>query len=182
MKQLRFVTSVFSTVVVVLSFMSCGMKLKIPIERGKIAGPFSIQFLKSGKAIKTNEFFSLDELGVKANGGKINKKIMLSTDIKSAMKLFRKQKIRNYDIVINNPAYSKPYYGKIAFFNTNKKNELEAVSRYYELDISSSYFSSATRGRVAIVYEYANVHAGLIKVGEGLRVPTWIILLSDEPV
>jgi hypothetical protein len=170
----------FSKLILVCTFFisSCGTVLKVPIERGKIDGDFTIQFTDKNITLRPNEFFKLSELGLIANGGEIKRKTVNSTDIKSALKLFKKQRIRNYPITIVNPHYKKPYYGKIAFFNTNKVNEAEAVSRYYEIDIDGSYFDNATRGRMAIVYEYSNVRASLVK---DVKVPTWIILLSDEP-
>ncbi|MEI9954967.1 MAG: hypothetical protein WDM90_01310 [Ferruginibacter sp.] len=152
----------------------------MPIAKGKIDGDFTIQFTKTNKTINPTEFFTLDGLGISPNSGQISNKTVRSTDINSALKLFKKQKIKNYPITITKPGYSKPYYGKIAFFNTNKKSEADAVARYYEIDIAKSYFDNATRGRMAIVYEYSKLQVGLYKAAAS-KIPTWIILMSDEP-
>jgi hypothetical protein len=157
---------------------SCGSSLKVPIERGKVTGDFTLQFVKKNVVLKQDQFFNLDEFGLLANGGQISKKYISATDINSAIKLFKKGKIKNYDIRITNPDYKKPYYAKIAFFNTNKNNAMDAVARYYEINIEDSYFESATRGRMALVYEYSDNKIGLVK---STKIPTWMIIMSDEP-
>lgn len=160
-------------------FSSCG-SLNVPIEKNKTENNTSITFTDKNLTVSAGEFFSLSEKGLISN----TKKIMIAStaDISKVItymqKQFKKGRYISYNIKITNPRYPKPYYGKIAFFNTNKKNQLEAVSRYREIDISDSYFQSATRGRVALMYEYFK---GKL-VQASVQVPTWIILMSDEPL
>lgn len=160
---------------------SCGYSLRVPIDKNKLVTNAVIEFKKPAFTVKGDDTFLLSEKGLESNKIPLNKDLARVTEIKYALKAFKKQKYINYDITITSPKYGKPYYGKIAFFNTNKNNEMEAVSRYREISIDDSYFSSATRGRVAIMYEYATINAGLVKMTSGIKVPTWIILMSDEP-
>ncbi|QDW23837.1 hypothetical protein [Pedobacter sp. KBS0701] len=176
MKKLIF--SMCTAVMGLTIISSCGTSLKIPINRGKIDGDFTIQFTEKNAVVKPNQFFTLAELNIEPNKGQISKTTINSTNIKTALKIFKKQKIKNYAITITKPGYAKPYYGKIAFFNTNKINEADAVARYYEIDIANSYFASATRGRMAIIYEYSDLRIGIATTS---KIPTWIVLISDEP-
>ena len=162
-----------------LLFNSCG-SLNVPIEKNKTENNTSFTFSEQNFTVNAGDFFSLSEKGLRAN----TKKIMIasSADMSKVIiymqKQFKKGNFIFYNITIKNPRYAKPYYGKIAFFNTNKKNQLEAVSRYREIEISDSYFQSATRGRVALMYEYFKSRL----VQTTVQVPTWVILMSDEPL
>ena len=68
----------------------------------------------------------------------------------------------------------KKIYGKIAFFNAHEDYCITANNKYYELSISDEYFANSTRGRTSISYEFNG--------GDNAKVPTWIILMSDEPL
>lgn len=129
-----------------------------------------------------NKYFTLSELGLEANSPAWNGKLTKITTIDYALKSFKKNKYVNYDVLIKNPNYPKPYYGKIAFVNTNKSNENAAVSRFREISIDQSYFADATRGRTAILYEYFQAN-GFSVSGTAFRakIPTWILIMSDEP-
>ena len=117
MEKLKFICISF---ILITCFSNCGTNLKIPIDKGKINGNFTITLPGRNVTIKNNEFFRLSDLGLSANSGQVKKKTILATDIKSALKLFKKQKIKNYDIRISKDGFDRPYYGKIAFFNTTK--------------------------------------------------------------
>ena len=58
---------------------------------------------------------------------------------------------------------------------------MDAVSRYYNIGISEYYFTNATEGRIATVYEYAKKTQAAGFGFQQMNVPTWLILLSDEP-
>lgn len=178
MKQLKLAMKV--CLICLLS--SCAAQKMVAIQRAKLIGNFNIEFVNKNITIKPDEFFKPQELGLVEN---------MPTNIgtlENALNLCIKKRIKNYDIIIKNPAYPKPYYGKIAFFKTPTKNKLAAVSRYYELSIGDSYFENATRGRMGIVYEYFDVAGktpGLFSLGlptAAIKVPTWFIILSDEPL
>ncbi len=59
-------------------------------------------------------------------------KLAKITEINAVAKMFKTNKVKNYPITITKPGYSKPYYGKIAFFKGSSNNEADAVTRYYE--------------------------------------------------
>lgn len=168
----------FATLFILLT-TSCGYTLKVPIDKNKLVSNVTIKFNQKDLTLKQNDVFLLSEKGFESNKLKQSNELCKITEINHAIKQFKKNKYTNYDITINNSNYPKPYYGKIAFFNTNKNHEISAVARYRELSIDDSYFASATRGRVAIMYEYSENNISLIK--GAAKVPTWIILMSDEP-
>ncbi|HVT86756.1 MAG TPA: hypothetical protein VHD35_16240 [Chitinophagaceae bacterium] len=169
-------------VVITALVNSCGVSLKVPIDKNKLSGNFTMEIPSKNIVIKNNEYFNLSALGLEANSPTWNGKLARITTINYAMKAFKKNKYTNYDVIIKNPDYPKPYYGKIAFFNTNKKNESAAVSRYREISIEPVYFSDATRGRTAILYEYFEA-TGMSATGTVFKakIPTWILIMSDEP-
>ncbi len=177
MRQQLFPTLL--TLVIALTVNSCGFTLKVPIDKNKLTSNVTIKFNQKDLTIKQNDVFLLSEKGFESNKIKQDNSLYKITEINYAIKQFKKNKYVNYDITITNPKYAKPYYGKIAFFNTNKNHEVSAVARYRELSIDDSYFASATRGRVAIMYEYSENNVSLIR--GAAKVPTWIILMSDEP-
>jgi hypothetical protein len=162
---------------VIFSFVACTPRLKMQIDRNKVASDVTIKVLDKNLTLKPNEFFTLSETGLEANGGPIDAQLLELTKIDVALKAFKKKKYVSYDVLINNAKYSKPYYGKIAFFNASKSNATSAVTRYREITIDNNYFESATRGRVAIMYEYA-----LYNGFSAWKTPTWVLLMSDEPL
>lgn len=170
MKTLRllFILSIFTLLT------SCA--LKVPIDKNKLASDVTIEFTSNKLAVKQGEYFLLSENGFKANTKPfyINK----GDAIQTTLKKFKKGELENYDVIIKNSKYSKPYYGKIAFFNAHKMYDMSAVSRFREISIDSQYFQNATSGRIAILYEYAQVANGY---GQKFNIPTWILLMSDEP-
>ena len=166
-----------STAIASFFLSSCfGYALKIPINKNKLGSSFTMEFPAKSLTVKADEYFNLSDHGLEANSPGLNKKLLRLTTIDYAYKAFKKNKLKNYDVIIKNPRYAKPYYGKIAFINTSSKKESAAVSRFRDISIESSYFESATKGRTAIVYEYYEV-GGKTSV----KIPTWILLMSDEP-
>lgn len=165
-----------------LFLFSCAGMIKVPINKNKIASDVKILFTAKNVEFKQNDAFNLSDLGLEANsqigGGNWLKHF---TDVNYSLKAFKKKQFINYDITIKSPKYPKPYYGKIAFFNTTEKNSVSAVARYREIAIADEYFASATRGRTAIMYEYAEQNFGGFVGSMVLKMPTWIILMSDEP-
>lgn len=166
---------------IILFFGSCftSMKGKVGIDRNKLVSNVEIRFVNKDITLKQDEIFYLSKLGLEANEIKLNQGSLKTTEINYILKAFKNNKYINYDIMIQSPKYKKPYYGKIAFFNTSKNKEMDAVSRYRELSIDDTYFFSATRGRVAIMYEYSSNKLGLLN--PDVKLPTWIIVMSDEP-
>lgn len=171
--------------VLALIFLLCGVNsfsqsAKVEIERNKLVSDIIIKIESTGKEIVKDKMFTLQEMGLEANsaGGFSAAKVSQMTEVSAAMKMFKKDKVINYDIVIKNNRFAKPFYGKIAFFNVFKKSEMDAVARYREISIDDTYFTSATRGRVAITYEYATLTGAF---GRTAKWPTWIIMISDEP-
>lgn len=164
-----------------LFFVAC-VGLKVPINKNKVVSNVEIEFVSKNLKLKQNDVFNLSDNAIIANsslGGGNGGNWMKSLDVNYMLKACKKGNFINYDILIKSPNYSKPYYGKIAFFNVNGNESEAAVARYREISIDESYFSAATRGRTALMYEYAEHNFGL---GHGdLRVPTWFILMSDEP-
>jgi hypothetical protein len=172
-----------TTISIIAAFLMCSCGgMHVSIDKNKIEGNTTIVFNDKNITIKPNQFFKLSESGLDANAKKITigHTAVTSKVINYFLKRCKNGNITSYDITISNPNYGKPYYGKIMFFNTNKKNQLEAVSRYREISIGSEYFESATRGRIAILYEYFT--RNLAMTGQSGQVPTWVIIMSDEPV
>lgn len=166
-----------------LFFFSCSGMINVPINKNKIASDVKITFTNKNIEFKQNDVFNLSDLALEANskigGGNWLKHF---TDVNYTLKAFKKNEFINYDITIKSSKYAKPYYGKIAFFNTTERNSVSAVAKYREITIADEYFSSATRGRTAIMYEYAEQDFGGGFAGKMvLKMPTWIILMSDEP-
>lgn len=167
-----------------LFFVSC-VGLKVPINKNKVVSNVEIEFVSKNLKLKQNDVFNLSDNQLIANsslsggnGGNWMKKL----DVNYMLKACKSGSFINYDILIKSPKYSKPYYGKIAFFNVNGKESETAVARYREITIDDTYFASATRGRTALMYEYAEHDFGGGFMGSlDLRVPTWFILMSDEP-
>lgn len=175
--------TIYSLFLCLLFLVSCSGLIKVPINKNKIASDVKITFTDKKLEFKQNDIFNLSDLGLDANtqigGGNWLKHF---TDVNYSLKAFKKNQFINYDIVIKSPKYPKPYYGKIAFFNTTEKNSVSAVARYREIAIADEYFANATRGRTAIMYEYAEQDFGGGFAGKMvLKMPTWIILMSDEP-
>lgn len=172
-----------TTISIIATFLICSCGgMHVAIDKNKIEGNTTIKFNNKNLIITPNQFFTLSESGLEANSKKvtIGNTAVMSKVITYFLKRCKNGNLTAYDIAINNSGYAKPYYGKIMFFNTNKKNQLEAVSRYREISIGSEYFESATRGRIAIVYEYFTRNLPLN--GQSGQVPTWVILMSDEPL
>jgi hypothetical protein len=175
MKTLNlFITLYLSTILI-----SCGLTFKLPIDKNKLVSNTVIKFTDKNFSISKDEIFLLSEKGLESNKIKQSMDLYNITNINWTLKKFKQNKYINYNITITNPKYPKPYFGKIAFFNTNGQNEMAAVSRYREISIDDNYFESSTRGRVAMMYEYTENNVSLIK--GAAKVPTWIILMSDEP-
>ena len=170
----KSVTILFLFTIVIIS--SCGYALKVPIDKNKLGNNFTMEFKARNFTVKADETFNLSDHGLEANSPGLNKKLLRLTTIDYCYKAFKKNKLTNYDVIIRNPKYAKPYYGKIAFINTSTKKENAAVSRFRDINIESTYFESATKGRTAIVYEYYEVGGK-----QSVRIPTWILLMSDEP-
>lgn len=149
------------------------------IPSNKLVSDITIKLTANNSVLPKDVIFSLEEYGMQANAIKASMtfRIMSMTSISGAMKEFNSGKIIAYDILITNPRFSKPYYGKIAFFNVLKRSENDAVARYREISIDDSYFTSATKGRVAITYEYAVISNSTSSV----EIPTWVVMLSDVP-
>jgi len=162
-----------------LSSCFSSMKIKVDIDKNKLVSNVIIKFVEKEITLKQDDIFYLSKLGLASNQIKLNTGILKITEISYILKAFKDKKYINYDVTIKSPKYQKPYYGKIAFFNTSKNKEMDAVARYRELSIEDSYFASATRGRVAIMYEYSSTAIGLLN--PDVKVPTWIIVMSDEP-
>lgn len=163
-----------------LFFVSC-VGIKVPINKNKVVSNVEIKFVSKNLKLKQNDVFNLSDYEIKANsslGGGNGGNWLKKLDVNYILKACKTDKFINYDILIKSPKYSKPYYGKIAFFNVNNKESAAAVARYREIAIDDSYFTAATRGRTALMYEYAEHGFGML--GD-LRVPTWFILMSDEP-
>lgn len=177
MKTINALTLVF---VLIYSVNGYAQSAKVEIEKNKLISNIIIKIETSGKEIIKDKMFTLQEMGLEANkpGGISPSKVVQLTEINNAMKMFKKDKVLNYDIIIINNNYTRPFYGKIAFFNVFKKSEMDAVARYREISIDDNYFASATRGRIAITYEYSTLKGGF---GQTAKWPTWIIMLSDEP-
>jgi hypothetical protein len=167
--------SIVSLALSAILFASCSPSLVVPIDKNKLITDCVIEFKDQNLTVKQNDVFLLSALGLKANS-KVDANV---TAIENAAISFKKGKVINYPITIKNSNYTKPYYGRIAFFNTSKNNEMAAVSRYREISVSNSYFDAATRGRIAIMYEYIDLNNGL---GGNQKIPTWIIIMSDEPI
>lgn len=172
---------IMSLVMLLLSLTSYGQSAKVAIERNKLVSNIIIKIENTGKEIVKDKMFTLEEMGLEANspGGFSAAKVAQMTEVNTAMKMFKKDKVVNYDIVIKNDKYPKPFYGKIAFFNVFRRSEMDAVARYREISVDDTYFANATRGRVAITYEYATLTGAF---GRTAKWPTWIIMLSDEPL
>ena len=136
-----------------------------------------MEFTGKNFTVKNDEYFNLSDHGLESNSPGLNKKLLKITTIDYAYKAFKKNKLTNYNVILRNKSFTKPYYGKIAFINTSEKKESAAVSRFRDISIEASYFQSATKGRTAIVYEYYEVGSNKNSV----RIPTWILLMSDEP-
>ncbi len=175
MKTFKSITIVSLSILLI----SCGATFNVPIDKNKLVSNTTIKFTNKNFSISKDEIFLLSEKSLESNKVKQSMDLYNITDINWALKAFKKNKYISYDITISNPKYPKPYYGKIAFFNTNGVNEMSAVSRYREISIDDNYFVSSTRGRVAMMYEYTETNVSLIK--GAAKVPTWIILMSDEP-
>jgi hypothetical protein len=148
------------------------------IDRGKINGPFTIEFVNEKIKINPDEFFKLSELKLVEN--EYDNKYIRLTQIKWALEAFNKGKIKAYDILIKNTNIAKPFYAKIAFFNATENTVTSAVARYYEISIDQKYFENATRGRIATVFEYSEKKAALATYSK-FKI-TWIIYMSDEPL
>lgn len=179
------ITTRFGLFLCFLFLFSCSGVINVPIEKNKVASDVKINFTTKNLEFKQNDLFNLSNNGLEANssvsGGNGGNWLKHFTDVSYTVKAFKKKQFINYDVLITSPKYPKPYYGKIAFFNTTKKNSVSAVARYREISIADEYFSNATRGRTAIMYEYANFDFGGIGKANELKMPTWILLMSDEP-
>jgi hypothetical protein len=160
---------------------SCGTSLKVPIDKNKLNSDVTIEFVNKKITIKSGETFSLSEQDFKANSLPIDQWINKFMDINYTLKKFKKGKFKNYDILITNPDYKKKYYGKIAFFNTNKVSEMAVVAKFRSITIDDDYFDRATEGRTAMMYEYSEANYNALVPRSQGRVPTWILLMSDEP-
>lgn len=177
MKKVKLVNISF----VLLAFVtvSCTV-LKTPIDRNKIVSNVEIQFVSKKLTFNQNDVFNLSDTGLLSNKlttGNQGIYWLQSLDINLILKGCKKGYYTTYDILIKSPKYSKPYYGKIAFFDASNQATESAVARYREISIDEQYFASATRGRTAFMYEYAEQ-----KYLNGTkRIPTWFILMSDEP-
>lgn len=164
----------FFTLLICTFLMSCA--LKVPIDKNKVASDITIEFVSNKLIVKQGSNFLLSENGFKANTKVhyVNK----GDAIQATLKKFKKEELINYDVIIRNPKLSKPYYGKIAFFNAHRIYDMNAVSRFREITIDAQYFQSATSGRIAIIYEYTQLSNGY---GQKFNIPTWVLLMSDEP-
>lgn len=168
----------------ILSVVSC-VGLRQPINKNKLVSDVEIKFVATNLQVKQNDVFNLSDAKLEANssltggnGGNWLKKL----DVNYILKACKANKFINYDILIKSPKYEKAYYGKIAFFNVNNKESEAAVARYREITIDDRYLAAATRGRTALMYEYASHDFGGGFMGKmDLRVPTWFIVMSDEP-
>ena len=183
---------------VLFSLAGCGTaKLPTSIDKGKIQDDFTITITDNNTILKPDEFFSLSPLNLKASthAWKWGKDETLNV-----YKELGQNGYPFYNVTIQKPGYPK-YYGRVAFLNTTESNT-EAVSRYYEIKIPSTYFERAKGGRIACVYEFSTKGYGetagskiaksVLAVptlgmsalgGKGARFnPTWIIWLSDTPL
>ena len=178
MKTLKLFSSTLFTAL--LLFTSC-VGLKVPVNKNKLVSNVEIEFVSKNLKLKQNDIFNLSDNQLLANsslGGGNGGNWLKKMDVNYILKACKSGTFKNYDILIKSPKYSKPYYGKIAFFNVNGKESETAVARYREIAIDDTYFASATRGRTALMYEYSEHDFG---IHGDLRVPTWFILMSDEP-
>lgn len=177
MKKVKIAS--ISFVLLALITVSCTV-LKTPIDKNKIVSNVTIQFVSKKLTFNQNDVFNLSDTGLTSNKlttGNQGIYWLQSLDINLILKGCKKGYYTTYDILIKSPEYSKPYYGKIAFFDVSDQGTETAVARYREISVDEEYFESATRGRTAIMYEYAEQ-----KYLNGTkRIPTWFILMSDEP-
>ncbi len=171
--------AILGLMLIALVSLSCNA-LKTPIDKNKVVSNVEIKFVSKNLTLNQNDIFNLSETGLLSNNltfGNNGINWLQSLDINLILKGCKKGYYTNYDILIKSPKYSKPYYGKIAFFNVSNQGTESAVARYREISIDEQYFASATRGRTAIMYEYSEQ-----KYLNGTkRIPTWFILMSDEP-
>lgn len=177
MKTLKLVS--LSLLTTSLLFTAC-IGLKIPIDKNKLVSNVEIEFVSKNLKLKQNDVFNLSETGLKSTiltFGSNSLYTLQKLDIGAIIKGCKNGNYTNYDILIKSPNYSKPYYGKIAFFNVSGQGSETAVSRYREISVDEKYFASATRGRTAIMYEYAEQKY----LNGTMKNPTWFILMSDEP-
>jgi hypothetical protein len=172
---------VFTLLSITFLFGACfsNMKIKVDIDKNKLASNVVVKFVDKDITLKQDDVFYLSQVGLESNKIKLNHGSLKITEINYILKAFKNNNYVNYDITIKSPNYAKPYHGKIAFFNTSKNKEMDAVARYREITIDNTYFTSATRGRVAIMYEYSSTNLGLMN--QNVKLPTWIIVMSDEP-
>lgn len=177
MKKVKLAS--ISLVLLALATVSCTV-LKTPINKNKVVSNVEIEFVSKNLKLKQNDVFNLSDTGLVSNKlttGNQGIYWLQSLDINLILKGCKKGYYTTYDILIKSPKYSKPYYGKIAFFDVSNQGTETAVARYRELSVDEQYFASATRGRTALMYEYAEQ-----KYLNGTkRIPTWFILMSDEP-
>lgn len=159
-----------------IAMLLASCALHVPIDKNKVANNVTIEFPINKLKVSEGSSFSLSENSLKANTKIVY--VNKPDAIQSTLKKFKKKELINYDVTIKNPKYDKTYYGKIAFFNAHKIYDMSAVSRFREIGIEERYFQNATSGRIAILYEYAQLSNGY---GKKFNIPTWILLMSDEP-
>jgi len=156
-------------------FKSDAQNLSVPIDKGVIAGNFSIQFVELNNVIlKPNEPFSLSTLGISASHtGLVTDKDV--TTYKNRLKTLGKHKDGCfYKVQITRPGDPVVYYGIMCFFGiTAKKAKTEAVARSYQINIPDDHFDNCKGGNVARDYEYWTYIMGI-------EVPTWLLLFSDS--
>lgn len=182
MRQIKL--SLITASILLIQSCSVGTKLTTVIPKGKIVNNMSITFIDIKKTIQPETFFQLIDFGIVANsetkksfvtlhgiGGNYTNNL---TNISGCLDLMKRKEIISYDVIVKNLNTNKEFYGKIAFFNAHKAYGYTATNKYYELSIKEDFFTSSTRGRTSISYEYN---------GDGkAQYPTWIILISDEPL
>lgn len=167
------------TVLLSLLLSSCGLSYNVMINKNKLSD-FEMKFTNQGFTIRDGETFLLSDKNLKSNNITSMVNVRGITDINFMLKKYKKNKLTNYPVEITQSSTGKKFYGRLGFFNTSKKHENEAVSKYREISVGSEYFASATNGRTAIIYEYF-VEGNAISIVTA-KIPTWVLLLSDEPL
>jgi hypothetical protein len=177
--------TILALAALIFFFNSCGglgIALNIPIDKNKVSG-MEMKFTDLNFSVKSEENFSLSEKALKANRLKIKAFSLQMTqlvEVNYMIKSFKNNKYKNYNLEIYQEGNTKKYYGKIAFFNINKNNENSPVGKYRNINVENSFFSNATNGRTAIIYEYFKDEL-IASEKLNLKIPTWVLLISDEP-
>lgn len=117
--------------------------------------------------LKPNKFFSLAELGLRANTP-TNDVVLTTTGYK-----WKGFNLITYDVTIEDEKSGKTYYGRLAFFDAIKKAASNPVTSFYKIQISDRLYE-AVDGGVIYAYEYYNTPNG--------RAATWILWVSDIPL